>query len=195
MGLFSIDELKEIRAKAVGAGLALKRDALFAWFPPQIQANLPGWGAPPQDALTLDLAQLNQWSEPFEGSILLSVWLREAAGLMVASPSLAAFFDERAQLAAKRAAEQPAAAPPLPPAVAQTDVIVPERMITGTLLPSAFIDLAPVRARSVARLMVPQREAGAPVNFQNGQPKGVFGTGWLIGPKHVITLLTFARSR
>ncbi len=189
MGLFRIEEMREIRARAVAAGLATKRDVLIAWFPPLIQANLPGWGhGNLQDALTLDLKQLNEWTEPVEGSILFSVWLREASAALVGSRALAEFFDERALVATQRASEQaPAAADPPPAQVPAADVVVPERMITGSLLPSSFIELAALRARSVARLSVPQREGGAPVAFPNGQPKGVFGTGWLIGPQHLIT--------
>ena len=189
MGLFKIDEMQEIRAKAAAAGLAPKRDRLIALFPPNIQANLPGWGAnSAMDALALDLSQLNTWTEPVDGAVLLSVWLREAGAAMVASPSLQAFFDDRAQLAVQRSHEQaPAGTLAPPPVVAPAQVVVPERMITGTLLPSAFIELAALRAKSVARLSVPQREGGAPVLFQNGKPIGVFGTGWLIGPRHLIT--------
>lgn len=187
MGLFTPDELKEIRAKAVGAGLAAKRDILFAWFSPQLQAQLPGWDKPQQDALTLDLAEMNQWIDPVDGSIPLSAWLLEASGAVMGA-SLKAFFDDRAQLATQRAEQQalPGAGLP-PPPVASADVVVPERMISGTLLPSSFIDLAAQRARSVARLTVPQRNGGAAVLFANGQPVRVLGTGWLIGPKHLIT--------
>lgn len=192
MGLFSFNEMQEIHSKAVSGGLATQRAALLSWFPPDVQANLPGWNAPNLGgALALDLNQLNQWTEPIDGSVLFSRWLRQASALLgPASPSMAAFFDERAQLAVERSVQKsPATAAAISTAapVAKDDVVVPERIITGTLLPSAFIDQAAARMKAVARLTVPQLEGGAPRLFPSGVPKAVYGTGWMIGPKHLIT--------
>lgn len=188
MGLFSFDEMLEIRANAVAGGLAGQRAVLVSWFPDDIQANLPGWGAPnPAAALTLDLNQLNKWTELVGGAVLFSVWLSAASALLVVSPGLAAFFDEQARTAVKRAVGMGPATPPAMPLVAAAVVVVPERIITGTLLPSVFIDRAAARAKSVARLTVPQREGGAPRLFPSGVAKAVYGTGWMIGARHLVT--------
>ena len=131
MGLFNFNEMQEIQAKAVTGGLAGQRAVLLSWFPPDIQASLPGWNEGTlQGALTRDLNQLNQWIEPVEGSVLFSRWLRQASALLgPTSPSFGAFFDDRAQLAVERSANKSAvnAAEVAKAAVgAPSEIVVPE---------------------------------------------------------------------
>lgn len=188
MGLFQFGELQEIGDRAIAAGLAPRREELLFGFPPVVTAALPGWGAPAATAaLKADLGDLNEMPEPVGGEVPITLWLRNASSMSVTRPSAAKFFDERALLAAERAGEQaapPGAAPQPPPAPVQ----VPERILfRHALLPDSFVALAGLRARSVARLSVTSFEAGAARLFPSGSPIGFFGTGWLIGKRHLIT--------
>lgn len=188
MGLFRFGELQEIGDRAIAAGLAPRREELLFGFPPVLTAALPGWSAPaPAAALKLDLNDLNEMPEPVGGDVPITVWLRNASSMSVARPTAAKFFDQNALLAAERAGEQAAA----PGAAAQpppTPVPVPEKILfRNELLPDSFIATAAVRARSVARLSVTSFEAGSARLFPSGGPIGFFGTGWLIGKRHLIT--------
>jgi hypothetical protein len=66
---------------------------------------------------------------------------------------------------------------------------VPERILfRDTLLPASFLAGALRTARSVARLVVPVFRGGAPrLTTSADKPLRFFGTGWLIGPQHVMT--------
>ncbi|MET0251236.1 MAG: trypsin-like peptidase domain-containing protein [Novosphingobium sp.] len=206
MGLLTIAELSEVRAKALETGLATKREALVAWFDPAVQAQLPGEGAPnPASALALDLAFLNQLEEPSPDGLFLAIWLREASANCVGRPAAQKFFSEMAERAAQRgdpaakATVAAAAAPPAPPPVPGAPVpapSVPEKILfRSTLLPDSFIALAALRARSVARLTVPRVVGGAAQMTVSGKPAGVFGTGWLIGPQYLLTNWHVVRAR
>lgn len=188
MGLFQFGELQEIGDRAIAAGLAPRREELLFGFSPLVSSSLPGWGAPAAAAaLKLDLNDLNEMPEPVNGEIPITQWLRNASSMSLTRPSAARYFDERALLAAERAGEQ--AAPPGVAAVPQpTAVQVPERILfRHALLPDSFVATAALRARSVARLSVISFEAGAQRLFPSGSPIGFFGTGWLIGRRHLIT--------
>jgi V8-like Glu-specific endopeptidase len=188
MGLFGFGELQEIGDRAIAAGLAPRREELLFGFPPVLTAALPGWGAPaPAAALKLDLGDLNEMPEPLGGEIPITLWLRNASSMSVTRPSAAQFFDAQALVAAERAGEQ-AAAPGTPAQPPPPPVAVPERILfRHGLLPDSFVATAALRARSVARLSVTSCEAGTPRLFPSGSPIGFFGTGWLIGKRHLIT--------
>lgn len=217
MGLLKIAELSEVRDKALQAGLAVRREALVSWFDPVVQAQLPGFNAgSPADALAQDLTFLNQLEEPSPDGLFLAMWLRQAGANSVGRPKLQAFFNDMAKLVAERG--DPAAkavvtptgtvapppppppagggAPPEAPRDAAIATAVPEKILfRSTLLPDSFISLAGLRARSVARLTVPRIEGGVALTTSSGKPAGVYGTGWLIGPQHLLTNWHVVRGR
>jgi endonuclease G len=60
-------------------------------------------------------------------------------------------------------------------------------LFISDLLPFGFLAGAARVGKSVARLTVPRFEAGKARLQASGDPILFYGTGWLIGPKHVIT--------
>ncbi len=188
MGLFRFAELRDISARAIAAGLAARREALLFAFSPALVGSLSGWHLAPADALRADLNDLNNMTEPVDGDVPMTIWLSNASSMSAAArPDLAKFFDEMALVAAERGAQMsaPAGAPAPPPAVSVT---VPEKILfRNALLPDSFMTLAAERARSVARLSIFAYEGGQPRLLPSGNPDGVYGTGWLIGPRHCIT--------
>lgn len=183
MGLFVYKELKEIVDKALGANLARRRDTLLFAFSPRFAATLPGWQRPPDEALRLDIGDLNNKTWLVDGEVPLSVWLGTAAS-MVDDPNVAKFFDEMALTAVQRAAAQDVASASATPA----SMAIPEKILfRSTLLPDTFLSLASERACSVARLSVFTYQNGSPRTLPSGAQDGTFGTGWLIGRRHCIT--------
>lgn len=203
MALFTFIELNKIAERAIQAGLAMRREGLLFAFSPGFSAALPGWGQhPPADALRDDVNALNGYDEPVNGEIPFVIWLSNAHAMTSATqPNHAKFFNEMALLAAQRAAElaaQVAAAQPgfnkaaqpssSTTAAALQGLTIPQLVLfRNDLLPDSFIRLAADRAGSVARLTVFAYEGGAARLLPSGNPDGVYGTGWLIGKKHLIT--------
>ena len=187
MGLFKFAELQEIAGRAIAAGLPLRRETLLFAFSAQFVAALPGWNvSAPADALRADLNYLNDIPEVVGDEVPISMWLKNASSIAMPRQALAKFFDDMALLAVRRAAEESASAgePPQAP----SPVAIPERILfKSALLPDSFVALAAARARSVARLSVFAYDAGAPRTLPSGRPDGVYGTGWLIGKRHLVT--------
>lgn len=220
MGLLTFDEILEVRTRALAAGLAPKRAQLISSFPFDVQAALPGGagGIDMAGAIGLDLDLLNNLDEPGPEGLLLVRWLRVASALCTLQPQTAAFMSRMANEAASRAKPVPPPAPVAGPAgqggnpwetpgngndpwltpekSAEKFSDVPEEILfRSTLLPDSFIGLAAQRAKAVARLTVHRFENGAQAFMADGNPAGVFGTGWLIGPKHIITNWHVVRAR
>lgn len=191
MALFTFQELSEIVTRAIGCGLAMRRESLLFAFSHAFTASLAGWSQhSPADALKADANDLNQLESPVAGEIPFVVWLGNAHAMTSATrPEDAKFFNEMALAAAERAAHK--AAPPVdgPAAAAATPAITIPQVVLfrNDLLPESFFRLAAARARSVARLTVFAYEGGQARLLPSGNPDGVFGTGWLIGPGHIIT--------
>lgn len=192
MGLFAFAEISEIARKAIEAGLGPRRESLLFAFSHSFVAALPGWHANPNDALRLDLNELNQLDQPVAGEIPISVWLRNAAAMSLTRPELAKYFDAMALLAVERAANAAPALPGGPPhGVAPATggpLVIPQKVLfRNTLLPDSFVRFAAERAQSVARLSVPAYEGGQARLLPSGNPDGVYGTCWLIGSSHLVT--------
>lgn len=109
----------------------------------------------------------------------LERWLRNAAQLTSVRPSYEKFFREMADEVAKAAGKSP-----------PIDVgILPEKYIgDSSPLPIGFLAGASRTAASVARLIVPRYEDGEKTQFPGSKDSlEYFGTGWLIGPRHIIS--------
>lgn len=191
MALFKHQELSEIVNRAISCGLALRRESLLFAFSSAFSSSLSGWSQnSPADALKADANDLNQLETPVAGEIPFVVWLGNAHAMTSATrPVDAQFFNEKALLAAERAAQHgdptaaAAAAPGRVPAITIPQVV----LFRNDLLPESFFRLAAARAASVARLTVHAYDGGQARLLPSGNPDGVFGTGWLIGPGHIMT--------
>lgn len=192
MALFKHQELSEIVSRAIACGLALRRENLLFAFSSAFTASLSGWSQHnPADALRADANELNQLEQPIAGEIPFVVWLGNAHAMTSATrPADAQFFNEKALLAAERAAQAGggAAGAGLVDTRRVPAITIPQVVLfRNDLLPERFFRLAAARAGSVARLTVFAYEGGQARLLPSGNPDGVFGTGWLIGPGHIMT--------
>lgn len=175
--LLAVDDIYAIHQQGLKLGLHTKRDLLLFGVNIEYVANLPELGNQ-SDQLLSDLQTMSN-DEAVAGGVPLERWLRNAAYAVSVRPDKQQFFREYADKAAKAA--QFGAAPPPPP-------VRPERILfESDLLPFGFLAGAARTGRSVARLSVPRIEDGQPRLLASGNPALFFGTGWLIGTKHVIT--------
>lgn len=192
MALFTFQELNEIVNRAITCGLALRRESLLFAFSSAFSSSLSGWSqGSPADALKADANDLNQLESPVAGEVPFVVWLGNAHAMTSATrPADAQFFNEKALLAAERAAQHAggAAVAGLVDTGPAAAITIPQVVLfRNDLLPERFFRLAAARAGSVARLTVYGYESGQARLTPSGNPDGVFGTGWLIGPGHIMT--------
>lgn len=175
--LLTVDEIYAIHQQAVKLGLQNKRDLLLFGVNIEYVAALPELGNP-SDQLLSDLQTMAN-DDAVAGGVPLERWLRNAAYATSLRPDKQQLFREFADKAAKAAAF--GAAPP-PPGERQERIL-----FESDLLPFGFLAGAARTGRSVARLSVPRIEEGQPRLLGSGKPVLFFGTGWLIGTRHVIT--------
>lgn len=192
--LLSIDKIFEIHAKAVELGFHRDRDLMLAdvnrRYGEMLRNDLPNAS---KQQLS-DLQAMNQVTQPLgDGSLPLQSWLHVARlstdGELF--PNEQRYFRELADELAKKVADPP---PNTPDADAvetgeKIDGLVQQKILwVNDMLPLGFIVGASRTALSVAKLIVPRHEGGAPKLSQaSGQPVRYFGTGWLIGASHIIT--------
>jgi endonuclease G len=175
-------QLFDVHGTAVQSGLVNKREELLGGLSILFIARLQVTNNP-SDQLLLDLSEMNQLEGKIIGGIVpLETWLRNASYLTAAFPEKQHFFRELADQIAGNV-------PPDPPPNVATPVDLPEKILfVNALLSYDFLAGAQKTGRSVARLLVPRYERGAPVNFPNSnKPIRYLGTGWLLGRRHVIT--------
>ena len=187
MPILPLADIQALHMAAIRIGLQNKRDLLFAGLPPAFVAGLPEFPAP-ADQLYSDLNQMNaDINRSIVGGVTpLAVWLQNASYHAANWPQQQALFSDTAtQVAAIVAGDSTV------PGNARAAAIladVPEKLIgTNDLLPAGFLDGALTTARSVFRLRVPIIDGGAPQLDRLGRPVIGFGSGWLIGPSHVVT--------
>jgi len=177
--ILSFDELHEIHRRAVAVGLHNKREQMLFGVSIEYVAALDVSDNPNSQLLS-DLFAMDAVGTIVGGVVPLERWLRNAAYAMSVRPDHLKFFREFADKAAK--ATQPAEE--RQPAGMQQERI----LFISDMLPFGFLAGAARTGRSVARLAVPRFEAGQPVNHSaSNNPMLFYGTGWLIGPKHIIT--------
>ena len=174
--LLDIDLLHVVHKTAIEAGLHNKREVMMLGIDLRYVAALDIMDTP-SDQLLSDLGRMNEDGAIDQG-IPLERWLRNAAHATSLRQERQKFFREIADMVAKPKAGQ-----------ALQGGLVPERILFDSeLLPVGFIAGAGRTGKSVARLIVPRLEGSEP-RLLPGSSKTInyFGTGWLIGPKHVIT--------
>lgn len=188
MPILPLADIQALHTAAIRIGLQNRRDLLFAGLPPAFVAGLPEFPAP-ADQLYSDLNQMNaDINRSIVGGVTpFAVWLQNASYHAANWPQQQTLFSDTAtRVAAIVAAD---GAVPGDNARAATILAdVPEKLIgTNDLLPAGFLDGALATARSVFRLRVPIIDGGAPQLDRLGRPVIGFGSGWLIGPSHVVT--------
>lgn len=191
--LLSLDSLRIIHKNAVEQGLAAKREVLLSGLDPAYLAMLVGGEPTDAGQLWIDLNALNQVPRIAGGLIPLRELLATAAALSAARPVLQRFYSEQAELVAQQVHTLELADPP-GQAVAPVEMIPPELTIPqkvlfkSSLLPASFIAGATRTIAGVARVVLPQIENNV-VRLKPSSSASTesFGTGWLIGPGHLIT--------
>jgi endonuclease G, mitochondrial len=143
-------------------------------------------GPTPMAKLLTFTAQMNATKNLVSGEVPLSKWLNNAI-LMAGGAEQELVF---------RDALQKMATDGLPPAAAAPDVDATPRIDGGSLeieieeddtLGVGFLLQGAVAARSVARLRVHRQFDGTPSFVSGGEPDWGLGTGWMIGPRLLIT--------
>jgi endonuclease G, mitochondrial len=177
--VLDVDDIPEIHKMAVLAGLHNKRDLLLYGVNIEYVANLPILGNL-SDQLLSDLQTMNADGEVI-GGVPLVRWLKNAADALSVRPDRQKFFRDFQIKAARSvdATKQPQ----------QPDPMKQERILFDSdLLPFGFLAGAARTGRSVGRLSVPRFEGGQQTMKATSQDSVLFfGTGWLIGKKHVVT--------
>jgi endonuclease G, mitochondrial len=174
------DEILEIQKQALPLGLHNKRALLLGDVNIEYVASLPVLGNP-SDQLLSDLQNMNQDGEIIGGVLPLERWLHNAASGMSFRPDKQKFLRDFEIKAAKAAVSAKA---PAQPAGMQQERI----LFDSDLLPFGFLAGAARTGKSIARLSVPRFEGGQQRMLPTSdKPVLSFGTGWLIGKKHVIT--------
>lgn len=176
------DRLLDINTEAVDLGLHMRREELLGGLSNAYVAGLPT-KADPAGQLLSDLIEMNKTPFIADNVVPLYRWLRNAAYALSVRPDKRDYFRGLAdEVINQRAAAVPAAAK-----VPREGI--PERVIfVNDMVPFGFLKGAERTGRSTARLTVPSFQGSAPRKFPNtNRQKSYFGTGWLIGPKHIIT--------
>ena len=188
MAFFDHGRILEIAERAISLGLATERDALMAGLNPAFLATLPT-AAQPNAQVMMDLSKLNQTPAIEGGVIPLEQWLRTASFFVSARPDEQKFFRDLADAVARKSdlsTEQRAEGAKVA-AVVGTEI--EEKIIfVNDLVPFEFLRKAGRAGRSVVKMIVPVHLNGT-LRKQplSGKPMEGFGTGWMIGPKHIIT--------
>lgn len=182
---FPQPEIREIHQRAVATGLAGQRTLLFGGMADYMWTL--GAGGGPAVQMLQDLDAMNTVGAITHDRLPLELWLRNASYLVALRPAEQKFFRDHADRAADAFAASLAAPPSSTTGIAVVDVL--ERIVhRDDLLPIEFLVGAAEVARSVARLTIGRFENGAPANHTGtNEQRHYFGTGWLIGPGHVIT--------
>lgn len=184
------DKIHEVHERAVRADLTKKRDDLLAGLSLAFISELEVVQSPAQQILR-DLNRFNR-TDPIEGEIPLERWLRNAAYLVSYRAEDRSYFRDLAdRIAQKRTREEDN------PAQRLRDVhSIPERILfTSDMVGFGFLRGAELVGRGTARLKIEQIENAGPRTYPSGKPVVAFGTGWLIGRRHLITNHHVIRAR
>lgn len=188
MAYLPFDKILEINTEAIQLGLHLRREQLLAGLNNAFVAQIKLLPDPASQMLS-DLTQMNQVPVIIGNEVPLYRWLSNAAYTMSFMPDKQAWFralaDQvmaqfKASDAGKASAQTPAGVP---------SQLLPEKVIfINDMVPFGFLKGAARTGAATARLMVPSFQAGQPRTWpMSSQQKSYFGTGWLLGPKHIIT--------
>jgi len=180
-GYFNLGELIEI-ADAIRASLgnygSQTRSVLLGSVPNSVSGLIPEGGGPAIQIIT-DLQFLNNIERLTDGTIPLAAFLRTALALGAAIDAMNPVRRKLSELEARTTGAPRIDVSALPE--------TRERIIgRDDMVPYAFIEQALAVAKAVAKLEVPRFQDGAP-HMTGGSQTRYLGTGWLIGPRLLIT--------
>jgi endonuclease G len=181
------DALEEVRQAAVAASLITDAnlDASTVGISPAFVGQSMSGGTNLAKLHTL-LVRMNETEKLVNSQVPLEKWLKNAIVLS---------GETEAELVFRRALEQ-IESDSLPTEGAAPDVEAAPRTEAGALeieideddtLSVAFLLRGAIAARSVAKLSVHRHFGGEPSSVAGGEPDWGFGTGWMIGPRLLIT--------
>lgn len=181
------DTLTAVQRAAIDVGLSTDANlaALAAGISPAfVGGNMVG--GTPTAKLVVFTARMNETKNLVSGEVPLSKWLNNAILLAGGAPEELVF----------RQVLERVATDSIPEAGAARDVDATPRTAGGSLeikigeddtLDVGFLLLGATAARSVAKLRVHRHFDGAPSFVAAGKPNWSLGTGWMIGPRLLIT--------
>jgi V8-like Glu-specific endopeptidase len=165
------------------------RSQMFAFINSDLFFRLPVI-ATPIDQVRGDLLELNRIDFLENYEVPLRDWLEEGTANMATAPSKQRrTFQDALKKVTLKSQEIIAEAENLPPPnVAVADGEGEEKVVLrNDMLDIGWLDGAKAVSSSVARLAVTRYENGAVARLNSGRPRVSFGTGWLVGPRHIMT--------
>jgi endonuclease G len=182
MEYFTVKRLREFRDAAMAAGLGAptKRDLLLAGIHGAITGRLKIYGSS-SDQIYGDLLELNGIERLVDGTVPISIWLENAEAESKPRPQAATFEAARKEVTAQTDM-RPAIVPP--PVLEEKNEIVIHQ---DDMLPLWFLMSGYEAAKSVAKLLVPRYDSGAPAATGSGEAVVGSGTVWLLTPDLLIT--------
>ncbi len=184
-GYLGTEQLQEITKAAVDGDLVFTdRQLLLRGIRKSFALGLPK-ASSPLDQIQQDLTRLNDVERLEGGQIPLVQFLENAAFQLKLQERKEAEVFERY---ANRINNSAGGLATLPDPKLLPEVVKKEAILGfDETLDFVFLATGASMGRSVARLLVPRFENGVAVNNQSGGPWVMLGTGWLIGPKMVLT--------
>jgi endonuclease G len=175
------ETIDEIAGAAQELGLlgTQARNVLLQDIAPGFRFAIPDAGNPIAQLL-VDLSKLNKTERLLDGTVPLEQWLRQAIKLGGLDQRTTVFQRALDDLAVRTSGE-PAWTPPEDLPEYQEAIVHQDDKI-----PFGFLEQGRKVGASVARIQVDRYENGQPL-VRDGIPVTYNGTGWLIGPKLLIT--------
>jgi endonuclease G, mitochondrial len=186
MNYLKLDQILDVYQKSVERNLLQRRDVLMSGFPKSFTFSL-AIQHDPAGQLLYDLNEMNSVEEIAGGIVPIEHWLRNASFLLAAYPEDQSFF--RA-LADEVASKHASASPPKAKDVLKAEIatINEEVIFVNDMVPFGFLAGARRTGASVGRMIVPRFEGGVPTMYPlSAEQMRYYGTGWLIGSRHIIT--------
>lgn len=188
---FDNETILDIAGKARSLGLADQRVALLCGLSRQFISGLQMTSVP-QTQLMIDLNDLNRTSM-IEGNVIpLEHWLRTASFLLSSRSQESKFFrekaDEVADISHRRTQRVQSRSRSSSTRRSERATVLEKIVVQNDLIDFNFLGKAETVGGSVVRFKVPAFENEQPLNFPMSTQQIVgLGTGWLIGPQHLIT--------
>lgn len=181
-----ITQLAEVAARN-GMGETEVRELLFAFVSLDYYTRLPV-KSNPRDQVQSDLIQMNRIPFLRSHEVPLLYWLEQAVQRLQSGSFADLRLFEKAHEKVALESQCRIAADQGQPETSSSVTGELERVVgRNDLLAFGWLSGALAVGTSVARLIVPRYHGGSPVYFSSGNPKEVFGTGWLIGSQYVMT--------
>lgn len=187
MAYLTPNEITEVVDAAVAAGLgnnASRMVLLNAVNQDFANGNFFDNGGSPRLQLYADLGVMNPIEQLVDGSVPLRDWLRRAGDLARSSARIEANVFTKFET---RIAAQVSGQPAVPNPAAMREVVNNEDIVyRDDMVDFLFLAAGSLAGKSVAKLLVPRYENGAPV-FENNKARRTMGTGWLLTDRLVMT--------